>query len=98
MASLFRLTARLAWWGVKKVYDVLFEMVDSQIELSNKMIKKESAAREGKTTDVVPGSSAQIGPLIAEINIPAGFAAKGEPLGGLESNPKTGEVRIPQAR
>ena len=80
--------------GVKKVYDALFEVVDAKIEVSSRMVKKELAAGVAETTDVAPASTAQVGPLIAEINIPAGFAAEGEPLGGLVINPKSGEVRI----
>ena len=36
----------------------------------------------------------EIGPLIAEINLPEGYAPSGETLGGISLDPLTGEVRI----
>ena len=53
--------------------------------------QRQSLARSQKEA---AAQGLEIGPLIATINIPAGYAAEGEFLGGININQETGEVEI----
>lgn len=75
---------------IKDVFDVLFRLADPRVELS-KLAAQNKRQRERDHT-LPPGVT--IGPLLAEINLPAGFAPEGKVLGGITIDPKTGAVKL----
>ena len=78
--------------GMGRVVAKVFELADARVGFTAMQnMQHQSLAKLQK------GSAAQgadRGPLIATINIPEGFAADGEFLGGINLNRKTGAIEI----
>ena len=78
--------------GIGRVVAKAFELADARVGFTA-MQNKQRQSQAGMTAEV-GGQTVERGPLIATINIPAGYAAEGEFLGGVSINPKTGAVEI----
>ena len=81
--------------GIKCVFDKALELADCLVDFREHQ-RRLSQSQAQSPTDGLPAGVAR-GPLIAEINLAEGFAPAGEPLGGIELNPRTGAIRIVDA-
>ena len=78
--------------GIGRVVAKVSELADARVSFTTMQNKqRQSLARSQKEA---AAQGLEIGPLIATINIPAGYAAEGEFLGGININQETGEVEI----
>ena len=78
--------------GIGRVVAKVSELADARVSFTTMQNKqRQSLARSQKEA---AAQGREIGPLIATINIPAGYAAEGEFLGGININQETGEVEI----
>ena len=81
--------------GIKCVFEKALELVDCHVDFR----EHQRRLRQSQTQSPTDGLPAGVvrGPLIAEINLAEGFAPAGEPLGGIELNPRTGAIRVVDA-
>ena len=77
--------------GIGSVFDRAFELADRRVRFRRPEQSPTQAPVQGLPDGV------EIGPHIATINLPSGFARKGEPLGGIQIDHGTGEIRILKA-
>ena len=77
--------------GIGRVFDRAFELANRRVHFRRPEQSPTPAPVQGLPDGV------EIGPHIATINLPSGFARDGEPLGGIEIDHDTGEIRIMQA-
>lgn len=78
--------------GIVRVFERAFELADRRVRFIQHQNKKNLSQTSSTSPDVPDGFT--IGPLMGEINIREGYAAAGEPLGGMQIDRNTGEVRI----
>lgn len=78
--------------GIGRVVAKVFELADARVDF----IAMEANRRQSLTglRKHAEAQGAGVGPHIATINLPAGYAAEGEFLGGVSFNPKSGAVEI----
>ena len=81
--------------GIKRVFDKAFELADRGVHFRENQHRSRQSQTQARAHGLPDG--VEIGPQIAEINLPEGFAPAGEPLGGIEIDSRTGEIRIIQA-
>ena len=74
--------------GIKRVFDKAFELADGRVGFSEHQLRERQSSSKHLPDGV------ERGPLIAQINIPEGFAKQGEPLGGIAFDDRTGEIRV----
>ena len=78
--------------GMVRVFEKGFELADRRVRFSPLQRRPNPSQTPSRLPELPDGVT--IGPLIAELNLPEGYARSGEPLGGISLDPRTGEVRV----
>lgn len=78
--------------GMVRVFEKAFELADRRVQFSPRQRRPNPSQTPSRLSELPDG--VETGPLIAEINLPEGYARSGEPLGGISLDPRTGEVRV----
>lgn len=74
--------------GICRVFDIAFALADLRVGFLATERKK------GEQATVSPMENVEIGPLIANINLPEGPVGDGELLASVVINKRTGEVKV----
>ena len=78
--------------GMVQVFEKAFELADRRVKFSP-LQRQPNPLHTPFWLPKLP-DGVEIGPLIAELNLPEGYARSGEPLAGISLDPRTGEVRV----
>lgn len=78
--------------GIGRVVTKVSELADVRVGFST--MQKQQRQSLAALQQEAAAQGVGLGPHLATINIPEGYAADGEFLGGINFNPKTGEIKI----